>query len=576
MDPELELSLFRFLERMRSTLRSSRDPRQAVRSALRQAMAFLEADSGGFAVKRPGRPLEVRFRIPREETAVDEELLARAFAGDWPELPASTLLTSVPRRGRPYGLMLLERAAGFPQGHGRALTRIAVALSEILQDIDQDRAREIRLRIDQKIVEEIRGKDVFYQILHGLRSLTNYDHSSTLFIPSGDAESLVLEAEQITWMKAKSERIATRLPIDDEIRGLLRIGDVFGFERTDAGWVEWTEHGATAIAELLDRAGDAVSAPDAPPEGSMLCAALAPRDGVLGLVRIASKHPGSLGAWEADLVRRLLPQISVAIRNSRRAESLQANLVAAERRSAMADLARSVAHDVNNALGAVFPLVQQIRSDLSDESVEVDREELYADMEQIEQSVSVCQRIFGGMLAFARGAKRAVGSARVEDAIRSPLTILGAGLSRRRIHCDVEIDEDLPRVAAPQTHLEQTFLNLFANARDAMQGGGTLRVRARRGVEASEGMIEVTVEDTGAGIEPDDLPRIQEPFFTTKQKGSGLGLSIVRNLIWEMRGKIHFGSRPGQGTRVEVLLPAVGDDSHGPPAALEDETEDAG
>ena len=86
MDPELELSLFRFLERMRSTLRSSRDPRQAVRSALRQAMAFLEADSGGFAVKRPGRPLEVRFRIPREETAVDEELLARAFAGDWPEL----------------------------------------------------------------------------------------------------------------------------------------------------------------------------------------------------------------------------------------------------------------------------------------------------------------------------------------------------------------------------------------------------------------------------------------------------------------------------------------------------------
>ena len=91
----------------------------------------------------------------------------------------------------------------------------------------------------------------------------------------------------------------------------------------------------------------------------MLCAPLATRERVLGLLKIAARHPGSFGSYEAELVGQFLPHASIALQNSQRTESLELNLIQAERKHAMADLARGVAHDVNNALGAVLPLVQR-------------------------------------------------------------------------------------------------------------------------------------------------------------------------------------------------------------------------
>jgi signal transduction histidine kinase len=86
-----------------------------------------------------------------------------------------------------------------------------------------------------------------------------------------------------------------------------------------------------------------------------------------------------------------------------------------------------------------------------------------------------------------------------------------------------------------------------------MPAGGTLAIAAR----PADGMVEVHFRDTGVGIAPEDLSRIQEPFFTTKDDGYGLGLSICRSIIWEMRGKLEFESRPNAGTAVRVLLPVA-------------------
>jgi signal transduction histidine kinase len=110
----------------------------------------------------------------------------------------------------------------------------------------------------------------------------------------------------------------------------------------------------------------------------------------------------------------------------------------------------------------------------------------------------------------------------------------------------LELDEHLPPVRANLGKLQQVFLNLFMNARDAMESGGTLRIRSH----GDDGAVRVEVLDTGPGIPPEHLPRIFDPFFTTKtgRKGTGLGLSVTYGIVREHGGRIEAFSRPGEGT----------------------------
>ena len=143
----------------------------------------------------------------------------------------------------------------------------------------------------------------------------------------------------------------------------------------------------------------------------MLVAPLVTREGTLGVLKVATIQTGTFGPYEADLVRRFLPQAAIAIRTLRRTASLEHGMMRAERKHAMANLARGVSHDINNALGAVLPLVQQMRADVrrGDDDPERLLETLAVDLEQLEESVRVCRRIFGGMLAFARSSARSLG-----------------------------------------------------------------------------------------------------------------------------------------------------------------------
>ena len=115
----------------------------------------------------------------------------------------------------------------------------------------------------------------------------------------------------------------------------------------------------------------------------------------------------------------------------------------------------------------------------------------------------------------------------------------------------------LPMISERQqislAYLEQLFLNLLANARDAMPAGGELSVQAQR----SGARVEVVIQDSGCGISPAHLSQIEEPFFTTKHNGNGLGLSICRSIIWEMQGDLKISSQEGVGTEVRVVLPML-------------------
>jgi two-component system NtrC family sensor kinase len=240
------------------------------------------------------------------------------------------------------------------------------------------------------------------------------------------------------------------------------------------------------------------------------------------------------------------------MQNLERTESLEIGMLEAEKKHAMADLARGVAHDVNNALGAVLPLVQQVIVEVRDE--EIDRDELLTDLETIEHSIRATRRIFGRMLTFARHSKSSVGEGDVLQAIESTLAILEDGMRRHSVQVHRHLAPDLPMVRGAQADLDQLILNLATNARDAMPKGGDLHIRATAG----DGGVEVLIRDTGVGIPPQNQARILEPFFTTKRDGNGLGLSICRSIVWNVHGKMSFESEVNRGTAVRLQLPLAG------------------
>jgi signal transduction histidine kinase len=215
----------------------------------------------------------------------------------------------------------------------------------------------------------------------------------------------------------------------------------------------------------------------------------------------------------------------------------------------MADLARSVSHDVNNALGSMLPLVQQMQADLRRDVLEPDV--LAEDLEHVQKSLQVCRRIFGGMLSFSRNAARRSRYGHVRRAIDTASAILKYGLGRSGIELLLDVPDDLPEVACSQSDLEQVFLNLLTNAREATPEGGRITVSVR----CTGRVVEIAITDSGCGIPAENLARVVEPFFTTKSQGNGLGLSICRSVLWEVDGTLTIHSEPGHGTRVDVCVP---------------------
>jgi signal transduction histidine kinase len=544
-----ELAALKFLDSLGVQLGDVREPHKALRHTLRDAREFFQATGGCIATIQAGWPeAEVLFTLPKDATW-DLSLLTRYIRHTHPPVPHDMLIASLRRRGGTWGAFALVRP-GIPYDRDdrQLLGRVATALSATIHRIDGERLLGVRDRIDRKVMEQIHPKDLFYQILDGIRSLTHYDHSSALLIREEDDASLRVVAEQIAWTKAKSRRVGLRLPLTHDATALLQSEQVYGFDRRGEGWTEWKGQPAAGLAVLLDY-NSADDGDDHVREASMLCAPLVTRDNLVGVLKIASRHAEQLKPYDAELVEHFRSQAAVAIQNLHRTESLRARVLTAERKHAMADLARSVSHDVNNALGSMLPLVQQMQADLRGEAV--NPTVLVEDLEHVQKSLQVCRRIFGGMLSFSRNAARRSQYGQVRRAIETTSAILKYGMGRSGIELVVQVPEDLPEVACSQSDLEQVFLNLLTNAREAMPHGGRITVD----VQSADRVVGISIADSGCGIPAENLPRVIEPFFTTKPHGNGLGLSICRSVLWEVGGTLTIHSEPGSGTRVQIGVP---------------------
>lgn len=549
------LLLQQFLRQLAGTLSTSDQEEKLLRAAVRATGEFFGADRACLAVLEPGAERAELLADTAQGPDWNLDLLTHFLRGQPLLVHPNVLLAAVRRRGRSWAALGLARTSRpFDRRSLRELAPVAELLSQTLARIDQQRILDVRARVDRKIMEQLRPRDLFYQLLHGLRSLTRYDHSSALLVHPQDAPDLELAAEQIAAVKGKSLSIGRRFPLTEPLREQLRRGGVLGFNREGETWRAWDQRPVSAIAELLDYNRRTVDGPipALPREASIVCAPIATREGVIGVLKLAGLRPGSLGDYEAQVLAHFCMPASVGIQYLLRTESLETKMVAAERKNAMANVARVVSHDISNALGAALPLVQELRANAQEG--QLDAAQAAGDLEQIEHSIQFSRRLFQNMLSVARPGAGKVGSGNIRRAIETAMALLRRNLERGKIEVTLTIADKLPSVRGGHDDLTKLILNLASNAREAMPEGGRLVVRAQ---PCADG-VELEIADTGCGIPAESLARVGELFYTTKESGNGLGLSICRSIVDDVGGNLTIHSEPGRGTTVRVILPHDG------------------
>jgi two-component system NtrC family sensor kinase len=230
-------------------------------------------------------------------------------------------------------------------------------------------------------------------------------------------------------------------------------------------------------------------------------------------------------------------------------ERMEEQMSQTEKLTSLGLLAAGVAHEVNTPLAVISNYIQMLAKQMPEGDP---RQSI---IEKIVKQTFRASEIVNNLLNFSRtGAGEAV-DIDVNRVVEETLSLVSHPLKTSQIQVVKHLGETLPAVRGSANKLQQVFLNLFLNARDAMPGGGLLEVRTG----AHNGSVEIEVVDTGAGIPREHIHRIFDPFFTTKAsgRGTGLGLSVSYGIIKEHSGKIDVRSTPGKGTSFHVEFPAV-------------------
>jgi PAS domain S-box-containing protein len=256
------------------------------------------------------------------------------------------------------------------------------------------------------------------------------------------------------------------------------------------------------------------------------------------------------GATEAITARK---QAEEALRlKNEEVTAMSQQLWQAAKLATVGELAASIAHELNNPLATVSLRVESLLAQVP--GPDPKRRAL----EVIEQEVERMGHLVANLLQFSRRSQPQISAVDVRAEITSTLDLIAHHLRNHRISVVREFAPDVPRMHADRELLRQLFLNLFTNASDAMPQGGTLTVRVVAGtLESGAPALVMEFVDTGVGIAPHDLPKVLEPFFTTKPegKGTGLGLPICRRIVQEHHGTFNIVSEVGQGTTVHIVLP---------------------
>ena len=333
-----------------------------------------------------------------------------------------------------------------------------------------------------------------------------------------------------------------------------------------AGWVIRHKEG-TIISDTTSDPRWYTFSDDPNPSRSAIAVPLLANDRVLGVLTLDHSQPDHFQPQQMGLMRAIAHQASTAIEKARlhkevthlaevlaerveeRTRELretQAQLIQAEKLAALGELAAGIAHEINNPLHILQLYVEHM-------NLQVTPDTPFAEfLDPMHNALDNIARLAGQLRDFSRPASGEWKPVRINDTLAGVLRLV----NKEMMHCQIEVVQgltpDLPMVSGDIRQLEQVFLNIILNARDAMPGGGRLTIETYAG----EGVIHIRFADTGSGIEEENQPRIFEPYFTTKEdRGTGLGLAICQRIVTQHGGRISVSSRLGEGAIFIIHLP---------------------
>jgi len=228
---------------------------------------------------------------------------------------------------------------------------------------------------------------------------------------------------------------------------------------------------------------------------------------------------------------------------------LEEQMVQTEKLTSLGLLAAGVAHEVNTPLAVISNYIQMLAKQIPADDPR------QKTIERIVKQTFRASEIVNNLLNFSRTGAAEFVEVNLNSVLEETLTLVQHPFKTAQVNVIKNYTEQLPPVLGSITRLQQVFLNLFMNARDAMPSGGMLEVRTG----AHNGSVAVEVTDTGSGIPAENLHRIFDPFFTTKAtgRGTGLGLSVSYGIIKEHAGKVDVRSTPGKGTSFRLEFPVA-------------------
>jgi C4-dicarboxylate-specific signal transduction histidine kinase len=235
----------------------------------------------------------------------------------------------------------------------------------------------------------------------------------------------------------------------------------------------------------------------------------------------------------------------------------QEQLVQAGKLATLGELTTGVAHELNNPLNNIGLFVGNVID--RTRAGELDREVVISGLEKAMAQVRKATEIISHLRTFGRAAPMTFEPADVHEIIERALSLVQEQLKQRGIEVVFDLTEDDVSVLSNPIQLEQVFINLLTNARDALEASKVREIRIASRVR--DDAVLITFSDTGPGIPSELEPRVFDPFFTTKEVGSGtgLGLSITYSIVKEHGGEISVESSPGHGATFRIELPRGGE-----------------
>jgi signal transduction histidine kinase len=227
----------------------------------------------------------------------------------------------------------------------------------------------------------------------------------------------------------------------------------------------------------------------------------------------------------------------------------QEQLRQSERLAALGSMSAGLAHEIRNPLHTMQLLVYAMQKDCPRSST------LFADLEVFQSEVGRLTLLVEQFLDFVRPKRPQVTPQKLQEIMEETLLLVRTEANRHGIRMDKKWPGDLPIVWVDGAQIKQVFLNILLNAMQAMRSGGVIEVR----MHADGECITTEIHDQGEGMPAEVKAQLFTPFFTTKPKGVGLGLSISQRIIAGHRGAIRITSQQGAGTTVRIALPRVGE-----------------